>query len=146
MNYGSSFCFTCKSTFKSWLCKFSIPEGRTYSPLPCRAAVVSLPLVGPVRSAEGYPLLTGSTDYAAIHPPSFVRYTCRRWLPAKSCHWHLFCRGTWLFPCSFIVQRYSQEGDDRYRNLPYVGKSDQPWRRPLRCRRFCLFKLQPYVQ
>ena len=32
MNYGSSFCFTCKSTFKSGLCKFSIPEGQVFYP------------------------------------------------------------------------------------------------------------------
>lgn len=43
-----------------------------------REAVVTLPLVGLVRSAEGYPLLTGSTGYAAIHPPSFGGYTCRK--------------------------------------------------------------------
>ncbi|MBS5399972.1 MAG: hypothetical protein KHY08_12875 [Lachnospiraceae bacterium] len=43
-----------------------------------REAVVSLPLVGLVRSAEGYPLLTGSTGYAAIHPPVSGGYTCRK--------------------------------------------------------------------
>lgn len=43
-----------------------------------REAVVSLPLVGLVRSAEGYPLLAGSTGYAAIHPPGFGGYTCRK--------------------------------------------------------------------
>lgn len=52
------------------------PEGRTYS--PPRGAVVSLPLVGLVRSAEGYPLLAGSTGYAAIHPPASGGYTCRK--------------------------------------------------------------------
>jgi len=41
-------------------------------------AVVSLPLVGLVRSAEGYPLLAGSTGYAAIHPPDSGGYTCRK--------------------------------------------------------------------
>ena len=43
-----------------------------------REAVVSLPLVGLVRSAEGYPLLAGSTGYAAIHPPDSGGYTCRK--------------------------------------------------------------------
>ena len=62
----------------------------------------------------------------------------RRWLSEKTCHRQLFCRKTWKQPCSFIVQRYSQEGDDRYRNLPYVGKSGQPWRRPFRRCCFCL--------
>lgn len=40
--------------------------------------MVFLPLVGLVRSAEGYPLLAGSTGYAAIHPPGFGGYTCRK--------------------------------------------------------------------
>ena len=158
MNYGSSFCFTCKSTFKSWLCKFSIPERRTYSPLPHRGSG-GIPSAGRARAlCRGLSAAAGSTGYAAIHNKLFQlvclpieigtsgRSSCRIWLPAKTCRRQLFCRGTWLFPCSFIVQRYSQEGDDIHSNLPYVGKSDQPWRRPLRCRRFCLFKLQPYVQ
>ncbi len=59
-------------------------------------------------------------------PASFpAGSSSRRWLPAKTCHRQLFCRGTWKQPCSFIVQRYSQEGDDCYRNLPYVVKSSQ---------------------
>ena len=43
-----------------------------------REAVVSLPLVGLVRSAEGYPLLARSTGYAASHPPDSGRYTGRK--------------------------------------------------------------------
>ena len=68
-------------------------------------AVVSRPLAGPVRSAEGYPLLSGSTGYAAIHKLSQLvclpkeigssgRSPCRIWLPAKTCHRQLFCKGT----------------------------------------------------
>ena len=40
--------------------------------------MVTLPLVGLVRSAEGYPLLAGSTGYAAIYPPLSSGYTCRK--------------------------------------------------------------------
>src|SRR5699024_4873930 len=121
--------------------------------------VVSLPLVGLVRSAEGYPLLAGSTGYTAIHPPGFGGYTCRKntgmfsgriLQPEMAACENLppaaFLQRNMEEPCSFIVQRYAQEGDDRYRNLPHVSKSGQPWRSPLRCRRFRLFKLQPHVQ
>ncbi len=41
----------------------SIPEGRTYSP-PTKWAVVSLPLVGLVRSAESQPIYASVNDCA----------------------------------------------------------------------------------
>ena len=73
MNCGSSFCITCKNTFRSGLCKFSIPEGGALIHHP-EGAVVSRPLAGPVRSAEGYPPLPSITGYAAIHKLSQLVY------------------------------------------------------------------------
>ena len=113
--------------------------------------MVSLPLVGLVRSAEGYPLLTGSTGYTAICRKNTGKFSgrilqtemaaCENLPPAAFLQRNM---ETTMFLHSISdIHRKEMIG---YRNLPYVGKSGQPWRRPFRCRRFRLFKLQPYVQ
>lgn len=75
MNYVSSFCFTFKSTFKSGLCKFPIPEGRTYSPL--RHRKVRFPPFSPPAETEDATLLLLSPQSRLCGVP------VKRWYPSR---------------------------------------------------------------
>lgn len=133
------------------------PKGRTYSP-PAKQAVVSLPLVGLVRSSRTVfqtVLQRGQTMSQANIPCAVGSIFCTisktmRWhiatpsrrLPAKTCHRQLLRNyGYRIFGDThflFSKEKQKERTVKTNGNLSSGSKSSQPWYRKKRC---CSFRL-----